>query len=171
MSKNLQDLQPDFKNKVISVLKRCANDKITMIPYCTFRTLEEQARLWRQSRTTSEIDKKTKFLRENNCKYLAHIIDKVGPQNGRWATNAIPGLSWHNWGYAVDCYAEIEGIACWDANNNAYNVYAKHARSVGLEAGHLWKHKDSVHIQMNDKSITDMYTLKEVNDYFENMQG
>lgn len=162
MSRNLQDLQPDFKNKVIAVIKRCANDKITMKPFYTYRSLQEQAKLWRQSRSTAEIEKKLEWLRSKDAYYLASIIDGVGAQSGRWATNAIPGMSAHNYGLAVDCYLEIDGVACWDSDNVGYSVYAKHAKNLELDAGHFWRSKDSVHIQ----EFMDKKTIKEINDYF-----
>ena len=36
--------------------------------------------------------------------FLASVLDGVGPQHGPHVTNALPGLSWHQWGEAVDCF-------------------------------------------------------------------
>ncbi len=50
--------------------------------YFTLRTPEEQARLWRQSRTGHEIEAKIQELEDAGARYLAGVIRGVGPQNG-----------------------------------------------------------------------------------------
>jgi hypothetical protein len=62
-----------------------------------------QAKLWRQSRGRDEVEAKIEALRRDGAAYLADILEEVGPQRtGSWRTNAIPGLSWHQLGKAVD---------------------------------------------------------------------
>jgi len=82
-------------------------------PLFTIRTPEQQARRWRQSRTSEEIGEKVNWLRAQGAPYLASVIEDVGPQFGPKVTNAIPGLCWHQWGEAIDCFWNIEDRAEW----------------------------------------------------------
>ena len=64
----------------------------------------------------------------------------VGPQKGDPVTNAIPGLSWHQWGEAVDCFWVVNNKAVWDLETvvnglNRFMVYANEAKKLGLDAG------------------------------------
>ena len=116
-----------------------------MVPFFTTRTPPEQAKLWRQSRSTRDINEKIRYLRNAGAGYLADTIQNVGPQTGRWATNAIPGISWHQWGLAIDCYWLNNGSISW--SGDGYRVYAEIAKELGYISGHFWKSVDSVHVQ------------------------
>ncbi len=156
-------LDSGFIVKCQNLFNICEANKLTMVPYYGIRSLEDQAKLWRRSRTTVEVDAEISKLRSENCNYLADIIEKVGVQsNGKWATNSIPGLSWHNWGQALDCYRSIDGKAVWDKDD--YTDFGKYAVEVGLKWGNTFK--DYNHIQLNQKEVPAIYSLKFVNDYF-----
>jgi len=158
MAANLNLLIPEFREKVEHLLENCRHQGVIMEPYCTLRDPYTQARLWRQSRSTAVIQKKIYELKENGAPFLAHCIESVGPQSGPHATNAIPGLSWHQWGEAIDCYWSVKGSPVWDNLScinsiNGYQVYAKDATKLGLTAGHFWsRFKDSPHIQYRNHS-------------------
>lgn len=149
----LDTLTVDFKEKVIELLDNCKRRGVIMRPYFTLRDPYTQAKLWRQSRTTSEINKKIKELRNQNANFLADCIENVGKQYGMHVTNAIPGLSWHQWGEAVDAVWLVNGKAVWSTSKtinglNGYMVYADEAKKLGLDAGFYWsKFKDSPHVQ------------------------
>ncbi|RQV96667.1 MAG: hypothetical protein EH224_03705 [Calditrichaeota bacterium] len=113
MSRDLNDLIPVFKTQVESLLKLCSDSGYPMRPFFTLRTPFEQGILWRQSRSTKEIKEKISYLKRKGAPFLAYCIESVGPQNGRHVTNAIPGLSWHQWGEAVDCFWLIDDNAEW----------------------------------------------------------
>ena len=153
MSANLNLLIPEFREKVEQLLENCRNQGVIMKPYCTLRDPYTQARLWRQSRSTAIIQKKINELKEKGAPFLAHCIESIGPQSGPHATNAIPGLSWHQWCEAVDCYWSVKGSIVWDMDTkingiNGYLIYAVEATKLGLTAGHFWsRFKDSPHIQ------------------------
>lgn len=146
-------LNRSFRSVVNLVLEECEKEGIKMVPYKTFRSPEEQAKLWRQSRPTWKIRNRIQKLRNYGLEYIPDIIENVGPSSGPHATNAIPGMSFHQFGHAVDCYWEIEpGKAEWSTvkkvdGKNGYEVYANIAKKYGLESGHFWSFRDSPHIQ------------------------
>jgi peptidoglycan LD-endopeptidase CwlK len=169
MPADLTLLVPAFKTQVETLLVNCKNKGIEMRPYDTVRSPFEQAKLWRQSRATEEIQKKIAELRSNNALFLAHCLESVGPQKGDPVTNAIPGLSWHQWGEAVDCFWVVNNKAVWDLTTvvnglNGYMVYANEAKNLGLDAGLFWsKLKDAPHIQLRKASNpTKVFTLQEI---------
>lgn len=158
MSRDLQALITPFKDKIEELLSSCMNSGYTMRPYFTKRDPLEQARLWRQSRSREEIVEKLRWLNQNNAVFIAHCIESVGPQYGSHVTNAIPGLSWHQWGEAVDCFWLLEGRAEWSTRKqvgsiNGYHNYADLARQSGLTAGGHWRSfKDWPHVQYRPES-------------------
>lgn len=138
-----------------------------IVPYFGLRTLEDQAKLWRQSRATSVVHTEVSRLRDSNCDFLADVIMNVGPQKtAQWATNAIPGLSWHNWGLAIDFYVKDPktGKPNWDSS--AYKTLGQESKSMGLRWGGDFTKPDWGHVQINQKELTSIYDLKYINDYF-----
>jgi peptidoglycan LD-endopeptidase CwlK len=173
MSRDLNLLQISFREKVEVVLAECQHRGITMTPYATMRTPHQQARLWRQSRTSAEIQERVQWLRENGAPYLASVIEEVGPQFGKKVTNAIPGLSWHQWGEAVDCFWNRDDRAEWSSrkkvllpdgtHTNGYHMYARMSTKHGLNAGGFWSSfKDWPHIQFRSQRLSSFYTIQEI---------
>ena len=153
MSRDLEDLIPEFKTKVEQLLSQCEQVGYPMRPFFTLRTPFEQGMLWRQSRSSNQVQDKIQELRDKGAEFLAFCIESVGPQNGRHVTNAIPGMSWHQWGEAVDCFWLLDGNSEWSTRKivngkNGYANYAELAGNAGLDAGGLWSSfKDWPHIQ------------------------
>ncbi|MGV3633082.1 MAG: glycoside hydrolase family 75 protein [Pseudorhodoplanes sp.] len=153
MAARLNDLVPDFREKVATLLRRCAARGIRMVPSEGVRTPAQQAIYWRQSRSRTEIDAAIDMLRREGAQYIASVLESVGPQHGDEVTKVLPGNSWHQWGEAVDCFWEVDGRAEWSTSRkinglNGYRVYADEARSLGLEAGLFWQRfKDAPHVQ------------------------
>lgn len=147
-------LTPEFSNKLAALLLACQGQGVEMRPYFGIRTPFEQAKLWRQSRTREEVNQKIAELKDKGASFLAHCLESVGPQNGPHVTNALPGLSWHQWGEAVDCVWVVAGQTEWSTAkqvnaHNGYRVYAEQAVQLGLDAGGLWKSlKDWPHVQL-----------------------
>ena len=175
MSRDLNDLTPEFKGKVEELIVNCAKRGVTMRPFFTKRTPLEQAKLWRQSRSTGVILKKVAELRKQDAYYIADCIMKAGSQSGRWATNAYSGMSWHQWGLAVDCFWLVNDNDEWSTTKiingvNGYQVYAEEARKLGLKAGADFG--DAVHVQFpQESSPIHKYSLKEINDKMQEMFG
>lgn len=153
MAADLSTLIPEFRTRLNQLILSCASQGTEMRCYVTLRDPFEQARLWRQSRSIEEIGEKVQSLRTARANFLAHCIDSVGPQNGDPVTNAIPGLSWHQWGEAADCFWVVDGQAEWSTTklvngSNGYRVYATTAAQFQLTAGGSWpRFKDWPHVQ------------------------
>lgn len=150
MSRSLDDLVPMFRAKLERALKAAVDPGFRLVPYSTLRTPQSQAKLWRQSRSEAEAKTAIAMLREASAPYLAAVMEEVGPQPaGPWRTGALPGLSWHQWGEAADCYVELpNGHPDW---NGAHRGYAKlHAAALaeGLETGLHWTTPDPGHVQL-----------------------
>jgi len=170
MAVDLNILTPDFRTKVLQLLAQCKNKEgIEMHPNEGLRDPFKQARYWRQSRPTSEIKAKINELHAQGATFLAHCIESVGPQHGPHVTNAIPGLSWHQYGEALDCFWLVNGHAEWSTTKlihgkNGFQVYANLASHFGLAAGGLWtSFKDWPHVQMSEASSPlDKFTILEI---------
>jgi hypothetical protein len=170
MSRDLADLETGFRVRVEELLASCEQTGYEMKPFFTLRTPFEQGKLWRQSRAKLQVEEKVSELRRKGADFLAHCIESAGSQNGRYVTNAIPGLSWHQWGEAIDCFWLVNGRAEWSTRLkiegvNGYANYANIADSMGLDAGGLWRSfKDWPHVQLRgEASPTKVYSLEEIN--------
>lgn len=173
---DLAELKPEFATKVDQLLTNCQSRGVVMRPFFTIRTPLEQAKLWRQSRSTEEINAQVASLRKQGASYLAQCIVDVGPCNGPQVTNAIPGLSWHQWREAVDCFWFVNGKAEWDYTKNikginGYKIYVEEAKKLGLtplgpSIG------DWVHVQMRKESSPQrLYKINEIDQMLKEMWG
>jgi peptidoglycan L-alanyl-D-glutamate endopeptidase CwlK len=137
-----------------------------------------QAKYWRQSRSKEAIQRKIQELRDEGADFLAHCLGSVEPQHGDPVTNAIPGLSWHQWGEALDCFWLVNGEAVWDLTTvvnglNGFMVYADEATKLGLDAGLFWQSfQDSPHVQLRKESNpSKIFSLQEINQTMEEPFG
>lgn len=163
MSRSIDDLESTFAAKVRTLLDECGDRGLEMRPFSTLRSVWQQARFWRQSRTREEIERKIAYLKQMECEYLANVIDVVGPQYGQWATDAIPGESWHNHGLAVDCFlVGDDGRAIWDGNHIGYCIYAEVADDLGMVSRVFGGTKDIYHVQARRGSPNDHYPLRDI---------
>lgn len=159
-------LSDSFRPTAEQLIYECKQPHgIIVRPFFTVRDVWEQARLWRQSRAWPEIEAAVAMLRTEGAPWLADVLEGVGPQYGRWATNALPGQSWHQWGEAMDCFVLEDGGAVWDGRHQSYLIYAIVARRLGLTAGYWWpKRPDAVHVQRpKENSPATLYPLSEIN--------
>jgi hypothetical protein len=169
MAANLDLLVTEFRNKVLELLARCNSRGYEMRPYVSLRDPYEQARLWRQSRSIEVINEKIQELESAGAAFLVQCLRSVGPQHGDPVTNALPGLSWHQWGEAADCFWVLDGRDEWStkklvAGRNGYKVYANEAEAMGITAGGNWKNlKDWPHVQLRSAGspLTEM-SLREI---------
>jgi len=169
MSADLNSLVPEFRPGVDRLLSACVTKDVEMRPNETLRTPLDQGRLWRQSRTIEVIRRKIDELRGGGAPFLAQCLEQAGPQHGDHVTNAPPGVSWHQWGEAIDCVWIVNGDEEWSTERkvngfNGYQVYAAVARELGFEAGGLWREfKDWPHVQSRPQSSPlEIYTLPEI---------
>jgi peptidoglycan LD-endopeptidase CwlK len=171
MAIDLNTLEAPFKNRVTQLLSNCSHAGYPMVPTFAIRTPLEQAKLWRQSRTGAVITQEIQKLRDAGAGYLADCLLHAGPQQGEPVTNALPGLSWHQWGEALDCVWIVNGKENWSTDllvhgRNGYAVYASEAQKLGLTAGGHWRTlKDWPHVQLRPAaSPLSLYSLHQVND-------
>lgn len=131
----------------------------TVNPYYGIRTLREQAKIWRRSRTTEEVNALTEKLLDVGAYYAAYTLARVGPQPmGPWGTNTFLH-SYHLIGEACDMF--IDGDT---AGGPVYDVLAKEAIKLGLTPGRNFSHPDSGHIQLRSEELSKTYSMKEMND-------
>jgi hypothetical protein len=153
-SSALDGLDPDLKAKVLLLLKKCLSAGAKMVPYFGVRDPMTQAKLWRQSRTKAQAEAAAADLKKKGAPFLASVLMKAETEPGKHVTNALPGLSWHQWGEALDCYWEVNGKPEWNPDKKVngvkgYHVYADTAETVGLTAGGHWTSlKDWPHVQL-----------------------
>lgn len=157
----VNSLVPEFRERVELVLETCKAQGLIMRPFFGLRTCVDQGGLWRQSRTRAEVEAMVIALRRKGCDYLADAIINAGPRNGRWATNATPGNSWHQWGEAIDCVVMKDGRADWN-DIKAYQKYRSIGQSLGLFIG---PKNDWVHLQLRPESAPGrLWDMKAIND-------
>ena len=150
-SRNIHTLTTETSALAQSVIDICQTNGVDLLVYCTLRSLEEQARLYRKGRSYREIKGKMNDLANRGFGFLAKIIEKVGPQYGGKVTNAGPGESWHNYAEAFDAVPLIDGKAAWDYSENKeqWEEYGKAVRQVGMNWGGDWtSFKDYPHAQL-----------------------
>lgn len=162
MSRDLNDLVPSFQPQIERLLGDLLREGFQLRPFFTLRHPREQARLWRQSRTIQEIHTAAAMLSREGAEWLRELLLGVGPQSGKWATNALPGQSWHQWGEAVDCYVLEHGRAVWRRSHPGYERYAILAKERGLTAGFFWRSQDAVHIQRQAGKVRSLHSWAEI---------
>ncbi len=176
MSRRVSDLTTAFRKDVKTLRDACKTKGVEMKPYFTLRTPEEQAKLWRQSRSSQQVKDGIAQLKKDGAPYLAQVLKDVGPQQGTPVTNALPGNSWHQWGKACDCYWLLDDSAEWSTakkitlpdgtQQNGYRLYAQVAKEQGLTAGGFWTSlKDWPHVQHPaDSSPRRLYSWAEIDE-------
>ena len=151
-SRDLNDLIPEVKEKALKVQQICKEaGGYDLLIYCTLRSVEEQARLYRQSRSRNVIDLKIQKFRDRGFDFLADIIESVGPCNGPHVTSAAPGESWHNYGHAWDAVPLISGKPIWNYQHakTQWDIYAQAVRENELQWGGDWnRFRDYTHAQL-----------------------
>lgn len=150
-SRDLNTLTPATKEKALLVLDLCKQADFDLLIYCTLRSLQEQAKLYRQSRSRNEINVKIEKFKNRGYQFLADIIEEVGPSNGPHRTNAGPGESWHNYAEAWDAVPLINGKAAWNYSDakDQWDAYGDAVRQVGMNwAGDWTTFKELPHAQM-----------------------
>jgi hypothetical protein len=171
MGADINTLVDEFREITEQLLQNCKDAGYPMEPNFAIRTPVEQAALWRRSRTGDEVAQEIQRLRNAGAGFLADCIVAAGPQNGEHVTNAGPGMSWHQWGEALDCVWIVNGKPNWstdllDDGKNGYAEYARLAKELGLTAGGYWKSfKDWPHVQLRKAgSPLSVLTLQQIND-------
>lgn len=146
-----------FKAKALQVLHACRQNGVEMNITEAIRDPLVQATYWKQSRSPEEVREKIDKLRKEGAHFIAFCLERSAHKEGPLITNALPGMSWHQWGEALDCIWVVNGEFCSDTERlvngvNGYQMYAAQAQAVGLDAGYYWESiKDAAHIQLRQK--------------------
>ena len=136
---DLETLEPEFRERLLSVIETCAADRFRLIPEVGAIDPFLQARLWRQSRSDAEIDEAIADLKAQNCIYLAEVLEETEGKLGPKVTDSLPGLSWHNWREAVkvgiydNCGREL-----MNHDEKAISVLRKAIKKHKLNSGENW---------------------------------
>jgi peptidoglycan L-alanyl-D-glutamate endopeptidase CwlK len=153
VSRRLEDLDDSVRAKVVETLRRCADAGVDILTTSTERTAQEQARLYRQGRPLSQIQRKADELSDRwGRPDLATILLNVGPQYGRRVTNAGPGQSMHNYRLAHDGVPMRDGKPVWSIarpeDRRLWDTYGACAEAAGLEwAGRWVRFREFPHVQ------------------------
>jgi peptidoglycan L-alanyl-D-glutamate endopeptidase CwlK len=152
-------LIPEAKVKCLEIEAKCKEKGFDLLIYCTYRSFEEQAKLFRQSRTLHNIVLKSDELRSNGFVFLAETLVEVGPQYGKWVTNSAPGESWHQYKEAFDAVPMLDGQELWaiEGNEKYWESYFEICSNVGMLNGH--KFGDSPHCQLRPLNINPLDVL------------
>jgi peptidoglycan LD-endopeptidase CwlK len=139
--------------KVMETVRICQDHfDLTILPYCGLRTCEEQAKIYRKSRSKEQIEQKCQNYIDRGFPVLAEVLKSVGPQVGSLGTHftmAGPGESWHQFAEAMDCVPTIGGKAIWSAKEPEWEIFGWAAEHAGLQWSGRWKKfKETAHIQL-----------------------
>lgn len=170
----LNELDTDFSERIKILLDNCNAKGINFRLVEGIRNPFKQAVYWKQSRSSVEVKKTIKRLQNQNADFIAYCLFIIGEHSiGNLITNALPGISWHQYGLAVDCVWVVDSNPCWDINKfhngvNGYDILAHEAEKLNICSGHNWKSiKDSYHLQANFTSPSDIYSLEEISSKME----
>jgi peptidoglycan LD-endopeptidase CwlK len=161
-SRRLEDLVPEVQEMAKEHILRCADAGIELLIYCTLRDAHEQSRLYRQSRTKEQVQKKMDQLTAQGFPVLARILKDVGPQkSGPKVTNAGPGESFHQYNSAYDCVPVLQGKPIWGTGGEGAAIWdkvGKLGKKCGLEwAGDWTSFREFPHFQFTDgKEVSDL---------------
>ncbi|MDE5420608.1 M15 family metallopeptidase [Ancylomarina sp. DW003] len=152
-SRSIKSLVPEMEGKAKQVQEYCKDRGVTLLIYCTVRSLEEQAILFRKSHDWKFIENKINKLESRGFGFLTDIIKKVGPQKQiKPVTNAAPGESFHAYGEAFDAVPLLSGKPIWKYNDYkiGWDTYAKALKENDLIWGGDFqkKFKDLPHAQL-----------------------
>lgn len=128
LSRKIEHLDKALQPLAEQFVERCKSAGVNVLITTTYRSNEEQARLYAQGRTAP----------------------------GKIVTKAKPGTSRHNRtvggqpaSTAFDFVPlDSNGKAIWDAGNQAWATAGRIAQDLGLEWGGTWKFRDMPHVQL-----------------------
>ena len=143
-SRDLDDLEQPVQDQARRLQSEANERGLDLLIYCTFRSVREQAKLFRKGRPYKEIKRKADALTEDYGREdLADLLINVGPQYGDIVTNAGPGQSIHNYGLAFDSVPMDGGKPVWGTtapgDRELWEAYGELVRGVGLEWAGDWE--------------------------------
>jgi len=163
LNSRLEELEPKFRLKLLYVFEQLTQKGIGFEMFAALRSPQEQAELWMKSRSEKEISDAIRKLSKQDAPWISRMIRTTHRPFGRWETNDLPGLSWHQWGEAVSVrILSGSGRVVWNPRSAGYKDLAEAARRVGITSGFYWKHRDVVHVQLRADAVRAYYTWHEI---------
>lgn len=146
-------MNPDLHKRLHNLINTCHEKYgVTVVQFQGDVDYATQARLWAQSRTSFERDRACDYLANSGAPRLADILRTQVCLCGRWATNALPGGSWQQFGEAALLVAVEDGRAVWKRECPAYRWLAFEAVPLGLFSGYNYAVPDVQLITMHRRS-------------------
>ena len=167
----LDGLLPSFQNLIENFTEKL---NVTGIRYRLingYRSGIEQAKLWRQGRSTALIMRVREELRAKGEKVISGFILDAGPQTNPYiVTHALPFQSPHQFGCALDLVPYYGNLLLWDNKLNQkstdvdklWKTCGQLSKECGLEWGGDWRYfKDRAHYQhpQYEKKKKQLYRL------------
>lgn len=150
-------LNPEFVPLLQQLISNMEGKGHTVNAYYGFRSLDSQAKIYRRSRSTVQINMLLDELKKNGATYAASVMESVGPQpTGSWGTDTYL-YSQHLIGEACDMF--IDGDM---KGGDVYNTLASEAIKLGLTPGRNFTHQDSGHIQYRAIELSKTYTMAQM---------
>lgn len=136
INRNLDDLHPEFRSRLLAVLEDLRAEKIPFKFHEGYRTIERQQWLYGQGRPTAR-------------PYGRHGL-VVTSRDGVKRLSNHQGDGTRGSGRAADCYPLNEhGRVMLEAPDSTWRRYAEIAEAHGLVAGYRWtKPHDPPHIEL-----------------------
>lgn len=130
-------LYPPFKEILMSMDKLIEAERLSAYPFCTFRSYDEQMIEYKKGRTFNE---KTKLWEITDINAVI--------------TKAQPGLSFHQYGVAVDYVFDGDVVKpgiqwTWSAPEKKWLDLGAVGKRFKLTWGGDWKMADRPHFEMN----------------------
>jgi hypothetical protein len=122
---DFETLEPEFRDKLIAVNRDCIANGFNLCITSGTVSVEEQAKLWRRSKSDTEIDHAIFDLEQSKCPFLVDVLRKGYTEVGNELTDKLPGFSWKNFGEEVEVVASEAEIP----------VIKKAAKKHGLSLG------------------------------------
>ncbi len=158
------NLDKKFHQLLYAFIDQCTLNGIALSFDVGFVHPKQQAVLWRQSRSDSQIDDQINALDQEEAPYLAYLLRSVRAKPGVHVTDELPGFSWHNWGQAYTFSVLGEDGRDVPDNSNLYKKVAEIAKAINLESGYYFRPKKVGLVQLNAaKAPSSIYSLKEIN--------
>ena len=161
--RDIEVLEPEAREAAHALLDLAREADVDLLIYCTTRTLQEQARLYRRGRTGAAIELRARELDKDwGRPDLGHILLDVGPQMEiKVVTYAAPGQSFHNYGLAFDGCPLRDGKPVWGTelpeDMEAWAIYGALGQQVGLEWAGTWmRGREFPHLQVAGRRWEDM---------------
>ncbi len=129
MSRSIDDLQPIFRARVVEWLDDCKIAGINILLTCTLRDAATQAALYEIGRT------------------VVGAKPTAKRPMGLTVTNAKPGQSAHQYGFALDYVPLVLGKPDWSGTSDVWNQSIALAQARGMES---LRPMESAHLQLPD---------------------